>query len=53
MTKLIKDVIVSKISILYFDVLNGVIEQSVKNNRKNAINNATKVKYNKNESRSA
>jgi hypothetical protein len=40
-------------SILYFDAINAVIEQSIKNNRKNAINSASKTKYNKNENRSA
>ena len=47
MMKLIKDVIVSMRSIIYFDAINIVIKQSIKNNRKDAIDRASKVKYNK------
>ena len=49
MKKLIKDVIVSKISILYFDALNTVIEQNIKDSRKDVIKYGfkTKMKYNK------
>ncbi len=49
MKKLIKDVIVSKISILYFDALNAAIEQNIKDNRKNVIKYTSKttMKYNK------
>jgi hypothetical protein len=37
MMKLIKDVIVSKISILYFDGLNKVIDQFTKDSKGNVI----------------
>lgn len=49
MMKLIRDVIVSKISILYFDALNLVVDQSIKDNRKDVIKYTSKttMKYNK------
>ncbi len=49
MRKLIKDAIVSKISIIYFDALNAVIEQHIKDNRKDVIKYGSKttMKYNK------
>jgi hypothetical protein len=49
MRKLIKDVIVSMRSILYFDALNAVIEQNIKDNRKDVIKYTAKttMKYNK------
>lgn len=49
MMKLIKDVIISKRSILYFDALNSVVDQSIKNNRKDVIKYGSKttMKYNK------
>ena len=49
MMKLIRDVIVSKTSILYFDALNSVVDQSIKNNRKDVIKYTSKttMKYNK------
>ena len=49
MMKLIRDVIVSKISIIYFDALNSVVDQSIKNNRKDVIKYGSKttMKYNK------
>lgn len=48
MKKLIIDAIFSRISIIYFDAINAVIEQTIKNNKKNAIKNASNIKYNKN-----
>lgn len=49
MMKLIRDVIVSKTSIIYFDALNSVVDQSIKNNRKDVIKYGSKttMKYNK------
>lgn len=49
MMKLIKDVIVSKTSILYFDALNSVIEQYIKDNKRDVIKYGSKttMKYNK------
>ena len=49
MMKLIKDAIVSMRSIIYFDALNSVIEQNIKENKKDVIKygSKTKMKYNK------
>jgi hypothetical protein len=51
MMKLIKDAIFSMRNIILFNSINTVVEQTIKNNRKNVINSATKIKYKKHESR--
>lgn len=43
MMKLIKDAIVSMRSIIYFDALNSVVDQSIKNNRKDVIKYTSKT----------
>lgn len=49
MMKLIKDAIVSMRSIIYFDALNAVIEQNIKEKRRCEVKygSKTKMKYNK------
>ena len=49
MMKLIRDVIVSKTSIIYFNALNTVIEQNIKEKRRCEVKygSRTKMKYNK------
>jgi cation transport regulator ChaB len=49
MMKLIKDAIVSMRSIIYFDALNSMIDQYIKDNKKDVITygSKTKMKYNK------
>jgi hypothetical protein len=49
MKKLIKDAIISMRSIIYFDTLNSIIEQSIKENKKEVIKYTSKttIKYNK------
>jgi hypothetical protein len=49
MMKLIKDAIVSMRSMIYFDTLNSIIEQHIKDNKKDVITYGSKttMKYNK------
>lgn len=49
MKKSIKDVILSMRSMIYFDTLNSIIEQHIKDNKKDTITYGSKttMKYNK------